>query len=241
MLKFLKISKVVTFCKNINFNHFSKFSLHTVENSMGKSFAFNPVTLTNIKDNEGARKEKTRWGRGPGSGKGKTSGRGHKGYKARVGNPHLHFEGGQTPITRRLPKFGFRRSLAIKENYTYVNLDKIIYLVLKGKLDSTKTITVRDLYWSGAISKVKNGVKLLSRGSEMLKEIPPLHLEVSSASQRAIDEVKKLGGKVSSVYRTPLTLKYLIKPWKFVRQPLDPVPPFKKTLKLMKLEEKGIE
>jgi large subunit ribosomal protein L15 len=217
------------------------YYIHTADNSNFQTHnLFEPITSFNLRDNPGAKKERIRVGRGPGSGKGKTSGRGHKGYLAHVGNINRHYEGGQTPITRSLPKFGFRRPKKVREDYDYVNLGQIIYLVLKGRLDTSKTITIKDLAWSGAVSNPKKGVKVLSRGSEKLNDIPPLNLEISSASQRAIDEIKKNGGSVSSVYRTPLTLRYHIKPWKFIRQPLDPVPPFKKTVRLMHLEEKGI-
>lgn len=250
MLKLLNFNKLLKATKLSHFlsknsNSFYKLHqafVHTIENSQNTSQVFfEPVTINNIRDNEGSRKERIRWGRGPGSGKGKTSGKGHKGYKAHVGNIPRHYEGGQTPMTRRLPKHGFRRPIQIQENYTYLNLSHIIYLVLKGRLDPSKTITIRDLFWCGGVTRVRNGIKLLARGFEGLKDVPPINIEVSSASQKAIDEIKKFGGSVSSVYRSPLTLKYHIKPWKFIRKPLDPLPPFKKVTKLMNLEEKGIK
>jgi large subunit ribosomal protein L15 len=110
---------------------------------------------------------------------------------------------------------------------------------MKGRIDASKPITMRELCWSGAITKIRGGVKLLSRGSEDLKDLPPLHLELSSASQRAIDEIKNNGGSVTIVYKTPTTLKAMIKPWKFIRSPLDPVPKFKKVKKLLSYESKG--
>jgi len=228
-------SKNLIKISNLKFNTFDNIKIVNNNN------VFQPITLVNLKSNPGSRIVKTRVGRGPGSGKAKTSGRGHKGYKAHVGNVRRHYEGGQTPITRRLPKHGFRRNQRIKELYNYINLEKIIYLVLKGRIDPSKVITIRDLYWSGGISKLKKGLKLLSRGSEKLSEVPPLNIEVSSASQKAIDEIKKHGGSISSVYRTELTLRYHVKPWKFMRAPMDPVPPFKKTIRLMNLQDKGVE
>jgi large subunit ribosomal protein L15 len=248
MIKFTKINTCSLFFKGFNSNlsnfykNLSNCHVHTINIiDVGNQAAFEPVTISNIRDNKGSRPLRTRVGRGPGSGKGKTSARGHKGYKAHVGNINRHYEGGQTPITRKLPKHGFRRSRTLREPYAYINLEKIIYLVLKGRLDPTKTITIRDLVWSGGISKSEWGVKVLARGADRLKDIPPLNLEVSSATQIAVDEIKKHGGSVSSVYRNKLTLKYHIKPWKFIRAPLDPLPPFRQTLRLMQLEEKGVK
>lgn len=225
-----------SFCSTVNPQ--SDINISSIHNRTSEISLYEPLTVNSLRDNKGARTPKTRWGRGPGSGKGKTCGRGHKGYKARVGNVSRHFEGGQTPITRRLPKHGFRK-LGCRENYNYINLDRIIYLILKGRLDPSNKITIRELFWSGGISKMKKGLKLLSRGSENLKDLPPLHIEVSSASQRAIEEIKSCGGMVTCVHHTPLTLQYQCKPWKFIRKPMDPIPKFKKVIKLLNQEEKG--
>ena len=223
-----------------NFCMGNKYS-HNISSTLQRSDTqsiYEPINVNNIKDNKGARMVRIKVGRGPGSGKGKTSARGHKGYKARVGNINRHYEGGSTPLTRRLPKHGFRNKKG-QENFSYVNLSKILYMVDKGRIDATKPITIRELQWSGAVSKVKNGVKLLSRGSELLKDYPPINLEVSSSSQRAIDELKSNGGSVKVIYRTPTTLNYLTRPWKFIRAPLDPVPTFRKVVRLLHMEEKG--
>ena len=219
-----------TFCTKIqsNFNNTSS-SVHQ---------SYNPVTVLSIKDNKGARFQKTKLGRGPGSGKGKTSGRGHKGFKARVGNPNRHYEGGQSPITRRLPKHGFRNN-ATKLRHSYINLDKIYYLIQKGRLNPQEPITSKHLFWAGGVSKIGDGVKILSRGSELLKDLPPLHLEISSASERAIDEIKKHGGTVTCVYKNKLTMRAQAKPWKFYKPLLDPVPRYKMVKKLLDLEQKG--
>jgi large subunit ribosomal protein L15 len=226
-----------TFTLNLlNLQKFNFCMGTNISGNFGNS-SYEPITVNNIRDNKGARPVKTKLGRGPGSGKGKTSGRGHKGYKARVGNINRHYEGGQTPITRRLPKFGFRNTG--RENFAYLNIDKLVYCIHKGRIDATKPITSRDLLWAGAISSIREGVKLLSRGAEQLKDLPPLHLEVGSATQNAIDEIKKAGGSIKVVYRTPTTLRYHTEPWKFIRPPIDPVPKFQKVLRLMNLEEKG--
>ena len=217
---------------------FFRFSEFNISMNQEIRSSYEPITQRNIKDNKGARIVKTVLGRGPGSGKGKTSARGHKGYKARIGNVGRHFEGGSTPITRRLPKFGFRSPGL---NYNYINIQKLAYYIHKGKIDATKPITMRELLWSGAVSKVKEGIKVLGRGNDCLKDLPPLHLEISQASQSVIDEIKKNGGSVKIVYKTPLTLRALTKPWRFIEPPMDPVPPFRKVVKLLKQEDKGVE
>jgi large subunit ribosomal protein L15 len=230
---------------NIFFKSTATFSTKTVSNSSQiNNTTFNiqqsyvPITVLNIKDNKGARFTKTKLGRGPGSGKGKTSGRGHKGFKARVGNPNRHYEGGQVPVTRRLPKHGFRRN-AVKLFHSYINLDKIYYLIQKGRLNPMEPITSRHVFWAGGVSKIGNGVKILSRGSEFLKDLPPLHLEVTSASGRAIEVIKQHGGTVTCVYKNRLTMRAQAKPWKFYKPLLDPVPKYKMVKKLLELEDKG--
>jgi large subunit ribosomal protein L15 len=236
-LKNMKNMKTQSHSFLYKFQNFSFSMDHNISNSMGMT-NYEAITVNNIRDNKGARPAKTKLGRGPGSGRGKTSGRGHKGYKARVGNINRHYEGGQTPITRRLPKFGFRNTG--KEDLAYLNLEKLIYIIQKGRIDAMKPITIRDLFWSGAISNVRKGVKILSRGSELLKELPPLHLEVSSASEKAIEEIKNAGGSVKVIHRTATTLSNHVEPWKFIRTPIDPVPKFKKVVRLLHLEEKGV-
>jgi len=216
----------------------TKSESHRFNNSMSIEQPYVPITVLNIKDNKGARFAKTKLGRGPGSGKGKTAGRGHKGFKAHVGNPNRHYEGGQVPITRRLPKHGFRRN-AIKLRHSYINLDKIYYLIQKGRINPKEPITGKHILWSGGVSKIVDGVKILSRGCEYLKDLPPLHLEVSSASERAIEEIKKHGGTVTCVYKNKLTLRAQAKPWKFYKPLLDPTPRYKMVKKLLTLEDKG--
>ena len=197
------------------------------------------VTLNTISDNKGARLEKKRLGRGPGSGLGKTSGRGMKGMKARTGGKvNSNLEGGQTNIMRRLPKRGFNNK-GFVEPFDYINLGKLVYYINKGKIDATKTITLRDIFEAGAVSKIKYGLKLLGRGGENLGNLPPLNIEVSSATQPAIDIIKKYGGTVTCIYRTNLTIRHHLKPYKFHKNVLDPVPTFNKTKKLLLLEDKG--
>jgi large subunit ribosomal protein L15 len=252
LINAIKITNPLKLLRNNNFSHFnnyfrniatfstkiqsSKSIIHNASINIEQSYI--PVTVLNIKDNKGARSPKTKLGRGPGSGKGKTSGRGHKGFKARVGNINRHYEGGQVPITRRLPKHGFRNG-ATKSRHAYINLDKIYYLIQKGRLNPQEPITSRHIFWAGGVSKIGDGVKVLSRGYELLKELPPLHLEISSASERAIDEIKKHGGTVTCVYKNKLTLRAQAKPWKFYKPLLDPVPRYRMLKKLLDLEQKG--
>jgi large subunit ribosomal protein L15 len=196
------------------------------------------IRHSNIKDNYGARMRSVRVGRGPGSSKGKTSTRGHKGYMARTGNAARHFEGGQTPMTRRIPKHGFSTK-GIKQKLTYINIEKIAYLISKKRIDPTKPITIKELFYSGGINKTLEGVKLLGRGSDKLKELPPLNIEVSYASKEAIEHIKAAGGSVICKYRTALLLKYLIKPYKFHKELTTPYPPVDQVKKMLNEEKKG--
>ena len=173
-----------------------------------------------------------------------------KGKKARSGNLHPRREGGQTPLQRRIPKSGFSKKAFGFEPTTYVNISKILYCIYKGRLDPTKKITIRDLLEAGAISSAKYGVSLLGRGGSELKKammpddaqsIPPLHIEVSSASKQAIDFIKGAGGSVTCVYRTGLTMRYHIRPDKWVVPPNDPQTPLKRAYSMEKLREKGAE
>lgn len=235
-------------CSNIPkamFNYTIRFkSFSTSEAGKGRTFETNVtsspflVTMNNLSDNYGARIIGLRLGRGPGSKKGKTSGRGHKGYTARTGEPHRHFEGGQVAMSRRLPKHGFRRT-KFEDKFSYINIDKLVYLIKKEKIDITKKITIKDIFYAGGVSKIKDGIKLLGRGTELLKELPPLTIEVSNATQQVIDAVKENGGSLICKYRTPRLIRYLTKPWKFDRQLLEPYPPYKKVKKLLLLEDKG--
>jgi large subunit ribosomal protein L15 len=194
--------------------------------------------LNNIRDLDGAYKVKRRIGRGPGCTKGKTSGRGHKGYKARTGSVARHFEGGQTPLTRRLPKHGYRNRNT-DEKINYLNINKLIYLIQKKRIDPTKPIGLREIWLSGGVSKIRDGLKLLARGGDELAKLPPLTIEVSFASKDAIECVKKYGGTVICKYRTPLLVRYVTKPHKFYKKLKEPYPPFRKINRLLNQEKKG--
>ena len=149
------------------------------------------MKLNEIRDNEGAHKSRIRVGRGIGSGKGKTGGRGVKGQKARAGVAVKGFEGGQLPLYRRLPKRGFNNLFAKELNE--VNLGRIQQAVEAGKLDAKGAVTVEALVAAGVITRqAKDGVKILGVGELKTK----LAFEVAGASKSAVAAIEKAGGSV---------------------------------------------
>lgn len=148
------------------------------------------MKLNELRDNEGARKDRIRVGRGIGSGKGKTGARGQKGQKSRSGVSIHGFEGGQMPVYRRLPKRGFKNPFA--KTFAVVNLDTIQKAVDAGKLNAGE-ITKESLIASNVISKELDGVRLLARGAITAA----VNITVDSASKAAIEAVEKAGGKVT--------------------------------------------
>mmetsp|Transcript_40449 Transcript_40449/g.35902 ORF Transcript_40449/g.35902 Transcript_40449/m.35902 type:complete len:292 (+) Transcript_40449:90-965(+) len=215
------------------------FNVHSGEKDHVKyKDELKPFTMNYIFDNPGANKRRKIVGRGPASGRGKTSTRGHKGTWARSGGGvPAYFEGGQTRLARRLPKFGFTRRN--RKRYEYVNMEKIIDFVRKGRLDPSKTITIRDLFMAKVVPKCKYGIKILARGAHELNY--PLHLEVSDASEEAIKAIKDNGGSVTCIYRTRLKLKEHIKPHKFPVPLADPLPAYKQVKKLDAIKQRGAE
>jgi large subunit ribosomal protein L15 len=149
------------------------------------------MKLNEISDNAGARKGRMRIGRGIGSGKGKTGGRGGKGQTARTGVRIKGFEGGQMPLHRRLPKRGFNNIFALDLNE--VNLDRIQAAIDRGALQVNDTLDVEALVRAGVLRRAKDGVRLLGRGE--IKA--PVRLSVHGASQSAIAAVEKAGGSVT--------------------------------------------
>ena len=150
------------------------------------------MKLNELKNNPGATKDRIRVGRGIGSGKGKTGGRGVQGQKSRSGVAVNGFEGGQMPLYRRLPKRGFKNPFAL--HFAVVNLDTIQKAIDAGKLDA-KAIDIEALLKSGIISKQKDGVRLLARGAGT----GSVTISVNSASKAAVAAVEKAGGKVNLV------------------------------------------
>jgi large subunit ribosomal protein L15 len=149
------------------------------------------MKLTDIRDNEGAHKSRIRVGRGIGSGKGKTGGRGVKGQKARAGVAVKGFEGGQMPLYRRLPKRGFHNLFAKQLNE--VNLGRIQQAVEAGKLDAKGAVTIEALVAAGVITRqARDGVKILGVGELKAK----LAFEVAGASKSAVEAIEKAGGSI---------------------------------------------
>lgn len=149
------------------------------------------MKLNEIRDNEGALKQRIRVGRGIGSGKGKTGGRGVKGQTSRAGVAIKGFEGGQMPLYRRLPKRGFHNLFAKELNE--VNLGRIQQAVEAGKLDAKGTVTIEALVAAGVITRqAKDGVKILGQGELTTK----LAFEVAGASKSAVAAIEKAGGTV---------------------------------------------
>jgi large subunit ribosomal protein L15 len=148
------------------------------------------MKLNEISDNAGARRGRMRIGRGIGSGKGKTGGRGGKGQTARAGVRIKGFEGGQMPLHRRLPKRGFVNIFALKLNV--INLDRIQAAIDRGALDAKETVDVEALVRGRVLRRAKDGVRLLGRGEIKV----PLQFAVHGASKSAIATVERAGGTV---------------------------------------------
>jgi large subunit ribosomal protein L15 len=148
------------------------------------------MKLNELRDNPGATKDRIRVGRGIGSTKGKTAGRGVKGQKARSGVAIKGFEGGQMPLHMRLPKRGFNNPLRL--NFVHVNLDRVQEAVDAGKLDAKALIDAEALIASGALRRERDGVRLLARGE--IKA--PLRFKVAGASLAAVKAVEAAGGSV---------------------------------------------
>jgi large subunit ribosomal protein L15 len=148
------------------------------------------MKLNQIKDNIGSTKNRKRIGRGIGSGTGKTSGKGHKGQKARSGVSIKGFEGGQMPIHRRLPKRGFTNINRI--NYTELNLGKIQKLIDSNKIDPKKIINYKILLDLGLVKSNKTRIKLLAKGEIKNK----IDIEVSAFSNSAKEIIEKAGGSI---------------------------------------------
>ena len=147
--------------------------------------------LNELRDNEGARKGRMRVGRGPGSGKGKTGGRGVKGQTSRTGHGMNAFEGGQMPLYMRMPKRGFnsRNRLTLSE----VNLWRLAKAIEAGKLDAKQPIDADALVKAGVIRKARDGVRLLGEGQVSAA----LNITVYSASTGAVKAIEAAGGSVT--------------------------------------------
>jgi large subunit ribosomal protein L15 len=149
------------------------------------------MKLNELRDNPGARTARKRLGRGIGSGLGKTSGKGHKGAKARKSpNKPRYFEGGQMPIYRRLPKRGFKNPT--RPDYAVVNTGRLQAAIDAGRIDAGQTIDAARLIESGLVRRELDGVRLLGKG-ELTAAVT---IEVAGVSAGALAMVEKAGGKV---------------------------------------------
>jgi large subunit ribosomal protein L15 len=148
------------------------------------------MKLSEIADNAGSRKKRMRVGRGIGSGKGKTSGRGGKGQTARSGVRIKGFEGGQMPLHRRLPKRGFNNIFRLE--FAEINLDRLQEAIDAKLVDAKETVNAESLVKAGVLRRAKDGVRLLGRGEIKAK----INIEVHGASKSAVEAVEKAGGTV---------------------------------------------
>ena len=148
------------------------------------------MRLNELAPAPGSKKKAKRVGRGIGSGKGKTCGRGHKGAKARAGTAIKGFEGGQMPIYRRLPKRGFKRHMP--QRYAEVRLSRILELIEKGRLDGTQPIDEDALVAAGAVRRKKQGIRVLGPADEAAA----ITLKVTHATASVVAAIEQAGGKV---------------------------------------------
>ena len=149
------------------------------------------MKLNELSDNPGSRKAPIRVGRGIGSGKGKTSGRGGKGQTARTGVALNGYEGGQMPLHRRLPKRGFNN--IFRRRFAEISTGRLQAAIEAGRIDANESITAAALIAAGVIRRAHDGVRLLAKGELKTK----ITIEVAGASRSAIAAVEKLGGKVA--------------------------------------------
>ena len=148
------------------------------------------MRLNELRDNDGARTERKRVGRGAGSGTGKTSGKGHKGQKSRAGATINGFEGGQMPIYRRLPKRGFKNPF--RKQYAVVNLGDVQKAIEDGRLEKDKEIDEDSLRGAGLAGKKNLRIRLLANGDLKSK----ITMKVAGASRSAVVAVEEAGGAV---------------------------------------------
>ncbi|RLV82704.1 54S ribosomal protein L10 mitochondrial [Meyerozyma sp. JA9] len=200
----------------------------------------NASYLGRLVPSEGAVKSYKRLGRGPASGKGKTSGRGQKGQKARGTIPRW-FEGGQTPFYKRFPIVGFKRPH--KRIFHELNLDRIQTFWNENRipLEAGSTLTIKVMRDCGIITgSVKDGVKILANGADDYNV--PLNIESSKASLGAIKAIEKTGSTYTSVYFTRLSLQAHLFPERFLLKkgylPLPARPIHRRDIEFYSNEEK---
>ena len=148
------------------------------------------MKLHELRDNPGASHRRKRVGRGPGSGKGKTAGRGVKGQKSRSGVALNGFEGGQMPLYQRMPKRGFRKPN--RRRYVEIGLGRLQDFIAAGKIDASKTIDESSMVESGLVRRLRDGVRILANGEISTK----VNIVVHGASQSAVRLVEAKGGTI---------------------------------------------
>ncbi|KAK9474177.1 mitochondrial 54S ribosomal protein uL15m, partial [Dipodascopsis tothii] len=179
---------------------------------------FNSV-MSALRQNDSAYSKAKRLGRGPASGKGKTSGRGQKGQKARESVP-VHFEGGQTPIHKMYPKFGFKNFNHLE--LVPINLSRLQEWINAGRIDASQPITMKTLLDSRLCRGIKQGVKILADGKERFTA--KVDLTATGASAEAIRAIEAAGGTFTAKYYNRLGLRALLLPHRFSRLPLEADP-----------------
>ena len=155
------------------------------------------MRLNQLSDNPGSRKARMRVGRGIGSGKGKTAGRGGKGQTARTGVAINGFEGGQMPLHMRMPKRGFNNVHRL--DYVEVNIGRLQEAIEAGKLEAGASVDGAALVAAGVIRRQRDGIRLLAKGEIKAK----LAIKVAGASKAAIAAVEKAGGSVEVIAPKP--------------------------------------
>ncbi|KAI9867850.1 MAG: YmL10 [Trichoglossum hirsutum] len=161
--------------------------------------------LSSLSDNPTAYNKRIRRGRGPSSGKGKTSGRGHKGQKQH-GKVPRGFQGGQTPVEIVKGERGFTNNFSVE--MSVLNLDRLQSWIDQDRLDPSKPITLKELVESRCLHGIKDGVKLLGRGADALRT--PINIIVSRASASAIEAIEARGGSVTSRFYTRPSIRRIL-------------------------------
>jgi len=207
----------------------------TVDSHLIKSNSKIDVSINTLRDNTGSKKQPIRAGRGQGSRRPCTAGRGLKGQLSRKsGNTNKGFEGGQTTHWKGVRKYGFTNA-AFARTYSLVNLQKLQFWIDTGRLDASQKITIASLIESGCAGKLRRsqvGVKILAEGAERFTH--KVDLEVSQASAKSISQIKKNGGSIELLHYNQVGMKYLLHPEKFQSPPYLPPAPAKINNKLKK-------
>jgi len=193
------------------------------------------LALNNIRDVPGAMTRKRIVGRGPGSGLGKTCGKGTKGTYQRHRLRKRGFEGGQTKLWKRTPKHGFIPNPATRRVLKPLGIMKLLLWIAKGRVDSKQPITMKALKDSRILGgSMKYGVRLLARDHEVFKReypklgLPPPRLVVSDVTPKAREAIESVGGSVELVFMSRIPLRAHLKPEKYITIPRGSGVPRKK-------------